>query len=95
MFALIERLILFFVVISAIRSVLQFVYRMWAGVQARSPLRAGAGAAKTGSAGPEATLLHQDPVCGTYVAIDTSLKQIIGGKVVHFCSAECRDRYRG
>jgi YHS domain-containing protein len=40
------------------------------------------------------TLLQQDPVCGTYVASDLSLKRIVRGKVVHFCSTECRDRFQ-
>ncbi len=33
-----------------------------------------------------ATVLQQDPVCGTYVAVDNSLKRIVSGRVVHFCS---------
>ncbi len=37
--------------------------------------------------------LVQDPVCGTYVALETSLKKIIKGKVVYFCSEECKDKY--
>jgi YHS domain-containing protein len=95
MFALIERLIFFLFLLSALRSALQFVFRAWHGSQTRSS------AARPGqphSAPPRpaagSTLLHQDPVCGTYVAADTSLKRIFDGKVVHFCSAECRDRYR-
>lgn len=39
-------------------------------------------------------MLQQDPVCGTYVAIDTSLKKVVQGQVLHFCSAECRDKYQ-
>jgi YHS domain-containing protein len=41
----------------------------------------------------ESTLLHQDPVCGTYVAAASSLRKISGGKVYHFCSEECRNRF--
>ena len=91
MFALIERLIFFLFLLSAIRSGLQFILRLWRGSQSRAPQpsQSRPPASPTGS-----TLLHQDPVCGTYVAADTSLKQIFGGKVVHFCSEECRDRYR-
>ena len=92
MFELLDRLFLFLVVIATIRSAIQFLYRLWGGTQSASVRRA---APSNPVSGPGATLLHQDPVCGTYVATDTSLKQIIGGKVVHFCSAECRDRYRG
>jgi YHS domain-containing protein len=38
--------------------------------------------------------LKKDPVCGTYVAVTASVKQTVGGEVIHFCSAACRDRYR-
>jgi YHS domain-containing protein len=93
MFALLDRLFLLFVVISALRSAILFLYRLWAGTQARSAARAGTPGPKQGASAAGTTLLHQDPVCGTYVATDTSLKKIIGGKVIHFCSAECRDRY--
>ena len=37
--------------------------------------------------------LKRDPVCGTFVATSTSVKKTIGGETVHFCSAECRDKY--
>lgn len=90
MFAFIERLILFMIAISAIRSVVRFVQGMGfrSGTQSRPRANYSAGA-------PSATMLQQDPVCGTYVAIDSSLKRIMDGKVVHFCSPECRDKYRG
>ena len=38
--------------------------------------------------------LKKDPVCGTYVAVTASVKKTIGGEVIHFCSAACRDRYK-
>jgi YHS domain-containing protein len=88
MFAIIERLIFFLVVISTIRSGIMFLQRLFHG----SPRRAAPTKAPQTAA---ATMLQQDPVCGTYVAIDTSLKRICGGKVVHFCSPECRDSYAG
>lgn len=87
MFAFIERLIFLLVVLSTVRSGIMFLQRLFHG----SPRRA----APTKAPQTAATMLQQDPVCGTYVAIDTSLKRICGGKVVHFCSAECRDRYAG
>ena len=43
---------------------------------------------------PPATELKKDPVCGTYVPVATSLTRTINGSVVHFCSPECRDKYR-
>ncbi|MGA3041005.1 MAG: hypothetical protein ABSF54_09490 [Bryobacteraceae bacterium] len=43
------------------------------------------------SAGGE---LKKDPVCGTYVSADTSVTKKIDGRIVHFCSPACRDKYR-
>ena len=37
--------------------------------------------------------LKKDPVCGTYIAAATSIKEKVGGQVVHFCSPQCRDKY--
>jgi YHS domain-containing protein len=93
MFALIERLILFLVIVSVIRSAVQFAHRLWSGFQPRAANSPLGRSARSGNAPIEATTLHQDPVCGTYVGADTSLKRIVGGQVLHFCSPECRDRY--
>ncbi len=38
--------------------------------------------------------LKRDPVCGVYVSTATSVKISEGGRVIHFCSNACRDRYR-
>jgi YHS domain-containing protein len=38
--------------------------------------------------------LKKDPICGTFVSTSTSVKKSVGGAVVHFCSAECRDKFR-
>ena len=45
----------------------------------------------TASVGGE---LKKDPVCGTYVAASPGLTRTINGNVLHFCSRECRDKYR-
>jgi len=37
--------------------------------------------------------LKKDPVCGTFVAVTSSIKRNVDGQVVHFCSTTCRDRY--
>ena len=89
MFAFLARLILFMVAISVIRSVVGFVQRAFTGTaHNRTSVR---GPASTPNAAT--TMLQQDPVCGTYVAVDSSLKRVVNGKVLHFCSAECRDKY--
>ena len=96
MFAYLFRMIVFFVTISVVRSVIQALVRAFRGgnslrnAGAQAPPTAGPQAA--GGASPS-TLLHQDPVCGTYVAANSSLRKICGGKVFHFCSEECRNRY--
>jgi YHS domain-containing protein len=38
--------------------------------------------------------LQKDPVCGAFVSPAASVTRNINGTVVHFCSAECRDKYR-
>jgi YHS domain-containing protein len=38
--------------------------------------------------------LKKDPVCGTYVSVDASVKKKVNGETLHFCSAVCRDKYR-
>jgi len=37
--------------------------------------------------------LKKDPVCGTFVAVASSIKRTVDGKVIHFCSTACRDKY--
>ena len=37
--------------------------------------------------------LKKDPVCGTYIAAASSIKERVGGQTFHFCSQECRDKY--
>ena len=44
---------------------------------------------------PSSSELKKDPVCGTYVPVATSVKKTVAGSVVHFCSTDCRDKYRG
>jgi YHS domain-containing protein len=87
MFSFIARLIVFIIAITAIRSMVQFVQGLLTGARPHSP-------ARTSTARPAATMMKQDPVCGTWVAIDSSLKTIIRGQVIHFCSPECRDKFR-
>ena len=94
MFSFLSRLILFFVAISVIQSVIQALVRAFRGP---GPRRAPPAPSQQSAASPgersESTLLHQDPVCGTYVAAASSLRKISGGKVYHFCSEDCRNRF--
>ncbi|SPF31728.1 TRASH domain protein [Candidatus Sulfopaludibacter sp. SbA4] len=38
--------------------------------------------------------LKKDPVCGTYVSTAASITRSVNGELLHFCSKECRDKYR-
>ena len=88
MLSFLARVILFAIAISVVRSVVTMVQRAFkGGGRTQPPVRA----ARTTQ--QEATMLQQDPVCGTYVAVETSLKRVVNGRVVHFCSPECRDKY--
>lgn len=88
MLRFLAELIVFTVAISVIRSVIGFVQRTFMGGRITPATRAA-----RGTPGTTTTMLQQDPVCGTYVAIDSSLKRVVNGRVLHFCSAECRDKY--
>ena len=37
--------------------------------------------------------LKKDPVCGTYVSTAVAVSKTVDGRLVHFCSKECRDKY--
>ena len=91
MIADLVRLLLFFAIVSVIRSVVQAVARAFGGTRPNTP--SGQAGKADSSKQSASTLLHQDPVCGTYVAAGTSFRKICGGEVFHFCSEECRDRY--
>ena len=88
MFSFLARLIVLLIAISVLRSVIMSVRRFLSGIQPnRGPVKF------AHSREPASTTLKQDPVCGTYVAIDSSLKKVAGGHVFHFCSPECRDKF--
>lgn len=38
--------------------------------------------------------LKRDPVCGTYVAVNAAVIKKVDGRELHFCSVDCRDKYR-
>jgi hypothetical protein len=37
--------------------------------------------------------LFRDPSCGTFVSPEISIRAVRAGRVEHFCSEQCRDRY--
>ncbi|MBI4462899.1 MAG: YHS domain-containing protein [Acidobacteria bacterium] len=38
--------------------------------------------------------MQRDPVCGTYVAPEISIREVSQGKTLYFCSERCREQYR-
>jgi YHS domain-containing protein len=48
----------------------------------------------TESGGPPADAeLIRDPQCGVYFMKQRGVKGVVDGKVLHFCSEECYDKY--
>jgi len=43
---------------------------------------------------PEGKALRRDPVCGMFVSPEISFTFEQAGQVHHFCSAECRERFK-
>jgi len=60
--------------------------------RARSSARR-ASDARTSPPAKPAPRLRRDPFCGTYISPEISFPASHAGQVLHFCSAECRDRY--
>jgi YHS domain-containing protein len=38
--------------------------------------------------------MERDPVCGTYVDIATSIREVFAGETKHFCSQDCLNKYK-
>jgi YHS domain-containing protein len=98
MFEFLGRIFEILMVFALIRAALGIVTRIFRGMGAAGGGQPAPRAKKT-VADPDSpsasTLLHQDPVCGTYVAAGSSFHKICHGEVFHFCSEECRDKYAG
>jgi YHS domain-containing protein len=63
--------------------------RFWMGYFTGRPNRP----ARPTAERPEVAL-RRDPVCGTYVSPEISFTLEQSGQVHHFCSAECRERFK-
>ena len=101
MFEFLGRIIYVLVIFAVIRAGLGLVIRVFRGMsgamtgERRAPAVPDRKTVTDPDNPSESTLLHQDPVCGTYVAAGSSLRKICNGQVFHFCSEECRDKYAG
>lgn len=91
MFRFVFELIGLLIFFSVMRTVVTWVLRLFAGsLQTESrqvPTSATSGVIQN------AGELQKDPVCGTFVPVASSLKRVVSGHAVYFCSPECRDRY--
>ena len=78
------------VAISILRSVFAWVQKFFVSATRPTPRAE----SRTPPQQPAAsTVLEQDPVCGTYVTVDSSLRKIVNGTVYHFCSEKCKDGF--
>jgi YHS domain-containing protein len=94
MFRVIFYLLLAVAVISVLKSIVGIFLRGVA--QAMKPGPDGPGARSFNQASNQVPLtgeLKKDPVCGTYIAAASSVKETVAGQTIHFCSAQCRDKY--
>jgi YHS domain-containing protein len=82
-------LFLAIILISVIRSIVGVLGKAVSGF-----LEAGSSGPSSASGPRNAGELKRDPVCGTYISTETSIKRNIGGQVVHFCSPACSEKYR-
>jgi YHS domain-containing protein len=81
-------LFLIIILISVLRSVIGILGKAFSG------FLSGDGSGHTASSEPRISgELKRDPVCGTFVSTDTSVKRTIAGQTVHFCSESCSARY--
>ena len=88
MFRVILYLLLAVVLISMLRGVIGIVGKLFGDF-------AGAPQNTKRPEVPKGGELKKDPVCGTFLSPVGALQKKVGGSVYYFCSAECRDKFRG
>ena len=89
MFRNVFRLFVVFIAAVFVRQVVALIVRAFSQLAGDSP--PSAQPAQRQQSGGE---LKKDPVCGTFVAVASSIKRNVDGQVIHFCSTTCRDKYR-
>ena len=87
---LIVDILLPLLVFALLRSVLRSIFQAGRNVT-RPPQQAPPSSRPNVVVGGE---LKKDPVCGTYVSTGASVTRTVNGQLLHFCSKECRDKYR-
>ncbi|MBZ5592728.1 MAG: hypothetical protein LAP39_10865 [Acidobacteriia bacterium] len=91
MFRLLLRFLVLLVIFAIIRYLFVAVSKMISQVVNPQASRQEQNQASRSPVGGE---LKQDPVCGTFVPVATSVKKTINGELVHFCSVACRDKFK-
>jgi len=92
MFRFIFYLLVTVLLITVLKSIVGIVLRGVAEAMKPGAPSAGTAPRPSGQV-PLTGELKKDPVCGTYIAAATSIKERTGGETIHFCSQECRDKY--
>jgi YHS domain-containing protein len=95
MFRAVLYLIGFMLVMSVIRSVLGIITKAFSGLSTAASPQAGVPGSHPRSPAPSGGELKKDPVCGTFISTATPFQTSAGGQTHYFCSAECRDRFKG
>ena len=91
MFRLLFRFLVLMLLFALLRYVISTVGRMLSQARNPSPAPQRASEAAHASVAGE---LKQDPVCGIFIPITTSVKKTVNGELMHFCSAACRDKFK-
>jgi YHS domain-containing protein len=92
MFRALAYLIAGVLVISVLRSIIGIVLKGFADLF--RPPETGQAPPRTPSV-PAGGELKKDPVCGTFISTSSAFQKRAGGETYYFCSAECRDKFKG
>jgi YHS domain-containing protein len=93
MFRAIFYLLLTVVIISVLKSIIGIVLKGVSEAMKPGSTMPGRSSNQTSNQVPLTGELKKDPVCGTYIAAASSIKETVAGQTIHFCSAQCRDKY--
>ena len=82
MFRFLYNLLLFLIVVVLVRTVIGWLFFRHRDAQVTPPpSRIPVGETR------------RDPVCGTFVSTELSVRALVRGQEQHFCSVGCRDKY--
>ena len=93
MFRVIVYLLITVFLISIIRAVVGVILKGFSELVSPNQQRRATTGGPSSAEIPLTGELKKDPVCGTYTAAATSIKQTFGKETLYFCSPQCRDKY--